>query len=202
MDFSELKGKTLKDINNVDNEELYFHTVDDEVYCLCHLQDCCEQVIIEDICGDLDDLVNSPILLAEEISSENEEPIPECYDESYTWTFYKLATNKGGVTIRWLCTSNGWYSEEVSFFKMTKKEYMLKIRQKIEDEVKYNKRDINNFNKNLEVEENLLRLAKKEKNESRIIEHKRNIQNLKEAIISLEGEIKGKEMIINLYRSN
>jgi hypothetical protein len=119
VDFSILKGKIIKKIDiNRDNEEIIFEISDDEKYIMYHYQDCCESVSIEDICGDIEDLLNSEILLAEEVFS-NENPENTIIEnegrESFTWTFYKLSTIKGSVTIRWYGTSNGYYSESAIF---------------------------------------------------------------------------------------
>ena len=126
VDFETLKGKTLKDIQRGDRE-LAFVTDGGETYRMLHLQDCCESVYIEDICGDLDDLIGSEILKAEEVTSSNHHPDEvqstetvadrEWGWESFTWTFYKLSTIDGDVTIRWLGKSNGYYSERVDLVK-------------------------------------------------------------------------------------
>lgn len=119
--FSELKGKTLKEIRGLKtgNDNVRFITEEGEVYHMFHDQECCEDVRIEDVCGDVDDLIGSEILMAEEASNYcgGEGRLSE-YDDSYTWTFYKLATIKGYVTIRWYGTSNGYYSEDVDFEKV------------------------------------------------------------------------------------
>lgn len=87
-----------------------------------HDQDCCESVGIESIIGDLQDLVGEPILLAEESTGETPADYKFEYEpESYTWTFYKFATRKGYVDVRWLGESNGYYSEEVSLHFEEKK---------------------------------------------------------------------------------
>lgn len=116
--FSALLGKTLVSVENRDNEEIHFVTTGDEHFVQYHSQDCCEGVRVEEIVGDLADLVGAPLLLAEEVSFSDETPdgiAPPEYPDSYTWTFYKLATIKGSVTIRWLGESNGYYSESVDF---------------------------------------------------------------------------------------
>lgn len=110
--FSDLLGKTLSKIDN-SRDELIF-TLNEGTQCkLHHEQDCCEGVSIEGIDGDLKDLIGNPLTQAEEVSNEDY-PAPE-HADSYTWTFYKMATVKGYVTIRWLGQSNGYYSESVDF---------------------------------------------------------------------------------------
>lgn len=87
-------------------------------------QDCCESVSIEDICGDIDCLLGCPILMAEETSTSSSiyGSTIECHDDSFTWTFYKIATINGYVTIRWYGESNGYYSESVDFKELSLKE--------------------------------------------------------------------------------
>ena len=127
-----IEGKTLSNIERK-GEALYFQTTEGEEYRMYHSQDCCESVGIEDINGDLSDLVGVPLIVAEEVSNEAFEKeyesqfnVKNDYGEmktkdgdykpdSYTWTFYRLQTIKGTVDIRWFGESNGYYSESVDF---------------------------------------------------------------------------------------
>lgn len=153
-EFEELKNKIIIDIKGgVGDDTMTFKTSDHEIYQLHYYDDCCATCSIEDICGDLKDLIGCPILLAEEISSSEPEGallesrkaayekarsefVPkssgdEFYwdgpgsdnnwkEESETWTFYKLSTIKGSVTIRWYGSSNGYYSERATFERLGK----------------------------------------------------------------------------------
>lgn len=119
--FSELEGKTILTITGLTSgsDEVLFCCTDGTVYKMYHAQDCCETVSIDDVCGDVNNLVGEKIVLAEENSSTKGAPKDE-FDNSFTWTFYKLATRKGYVDIRWYGTSNGYYSEKVDFVKIRK----------------------------------------------------------------------------------
>lgn len=109
----DLLGKTLTAISpcKKGDDSITFFTADGFMWKFQHDQDCCECVLVEDICGDMSDLIDSPLLQAEETSSCDPEPYGG--SDSFTWTFYKFATIKGSVTIRWLGESNGYYSEKV-----------------------------------------------------------------------------------------
>lgn len=117
---SELVGKTLVAIKQHKDQQLIFVTEDNGTFAMWHEQDCCESVTIDDITGDLNDLIGSPITMAEEsVSSTPPADIKRDYEpESETWTFYRFATVKGYVTVRWFGESNGYYSESVNFDKV------------------------------------------------------------------------------------
>jgi len=150
-DFANMVGATMVKVTGAEkgSESMTFHAEDGRRFTFFHSQDCCESVDIEDVCGDVDDLVGSPIVYAEEVSNRAREArldrlssehtfragdlaaqveeVERGVDEdptlqetpveadSYTWTFYRFATAKGHVTVRWLGVSNGYYSESVSY---------------------------------------------------------------------------------------
>ncbi len=149
--FSELKGKTIIKIEGLEkgSESATFECADGSGYRMVYYDDCCASASIEDIDGDLADLIGNEILVAEEV--ESKEPDAATLDkrkdeyqkekseyeakgqkfyyeslerylssrhESETWVFYKLATIKGSMTIRWYGSSNGYYSESATFEKL------------------------------------------------------------------------------------
>lgn len=119
-DLDLLLGYTLTAVRTNDRgTEIYFDRADGVTIRMFHLQDCWESVRIEDICGDLSDLIGSPLLVAEEATRR------ATFDEaaeSGTWTFYRFRTLKGSVDIRWLGTSNGRYSENVEIAALSASE--------------------------------------------------------------------------------
>lgn len=121
MEISVLQGETISNVIGleVDSDEVIFTTGSGKQFKLYHEQDCCEHVRIEDLEGDSSDLEGGLVLNAEEVSGWYEDcDDPDTCDDSFTWTFYKIDTTKGGVWIRWLGESNGYYSESVDFVQI------------------------------------------------------------------------------------
>lgn len=108
MNVSDIVGMTMRKVIKID-DAISFESIDGRKFFLSHIQKCCEIVTIEDIAGDLLDLVGTPILLAEEVSSED--------IGAETWTFYKFATMSGYVTIRFYGSSEN-YSTKVDFYEL------------------------------------------------------------------------------------
>lgn len=127
---SELIGKKLTNVVNLEtgSDEVIFHCEDGASFKMLHNQDCCESVSVDDVVGDVSDLIGAIVLDARE-ESNDDQPKSETSkwadgtehtytDESATWTFYVIQTDKGAVTIKWYGTSNGYYSEGVDFERM------------------------------------------------------------------------------------
>lgn len=111
---SDLLGLTLTHIERLKEDGgdvLLFTATDGRTFKMYHWQDCCEDVYLEDVTGNLDDLIGSPLLKAEELSNQGS----SYGDDVSEWTFYHLATVKGYVTLRWFGSSNGYYSTSVDF---------------------------------------------------------------------------------------
>lgn len=122
----EFLGKTFSSVRlTEDKEEIQFIENNGTVYAMYHQQDCCEAVEVEDIVGDISDLIGSAILRAEERSREGD--TKDGYG-TYTYTFYELATVKGAVTIRWYGESNGHYSEAVELADLSRpREFAVRL---------------------------------------------------------------------------
>ncbi len=115
VNISDLKGKIIDKI--LIGDDVITFICDNIVYLMYHVEDCCESVTVDDIVGDINDLIGSEIIRAEESTSNTDEPSEKIeVDDSYTWTYYKIATKKGYVDIKWFGTSNGYYSEVVETF--------------------------------------------------------------------------------------
>lgn len=116
IEFHELLNKVFTSVYKKD-DSLHFIN-DTEHYCFTHIRSCCETVFIESLVGNTKDLENSPILVAEMTKGVNP-------GVAETWSFYKFATNKGWVDVRWFGESNGNYSEEAFLYKVLPyEEYM------------------------------------------------------------------------------
>ena len=107
------------------NDRIIFYCKDGTEILMYHNQDCCESVFIESVDSyeNNDDVyTNCDWCIIEEVSNIDRDPM-EDNEESYTWTFYNVKTNKGYDTIRWYGSSNGYYSESVDFADISDGEY-------------------------------------------------------------------------------
>lgn len=112
----DLNGQTIVEIS-YNNDGLDFIVFDGEQYRSYNLSgsdgppnDC--HVWLESVVGDLQDLVGEPLLKSEIATNTGSVTHRSGEEDHGTWTFYKFATRKGYVDVRFCGTSNGYYSEK------------------------------------------------------------------------------------------
>lgn len=121
--FKDLEGRLVDRIEGLEvgSEELKFFMHDGDVYKMFHNQDCCESVHVSDIIGVLTPQPwNQCWIVRAEESSKDVDKSQDgavCSEEGL-WTFYRMDTTQGCTVIRWLGTSNGYYSMGVDFIKV------------------------------------------------------------------------------------
>lgn len=116
-----LVGEVITEIRGMEvgSDVIDFVTQSGKKFRMYHSQDCCERVYLNDVTGNVSDLIGTPILRASEDTNSSDTFGEIEHTDSFTWTFYNFATIKGYVTLRWLGESNGYYSESVSFSDIT-----------------------------------------------------------------------------------
>ena len=115
-------GKTFVQVEgSAGDGEMLFRTADGETFLFGHYQNCCESVRIEDICGDIQDLVGEPILMAEEVSGEAPEsdedhwvrrpgPSTSSLPAVAMWTFAGWVSPTDITQSEWICgTRRVWH---------------------------------------------------------------------------------------------
>ena len=119
VDISDLLGQTILSIAGMEaGSDMVSIITENYRYNMFHYQDCCENVYLADVIGDPQDLIGKPVLMAECVSNADGPTKAESSYECEEWTFYKLATLNGYVTLRWYGSSNGYYSTNISIEKL------------------------------------------------------------------------------------
>ena len=124
MEYKEIEPRVIgKRIINVsglkeNSERVRIYFEDGSKLEMYHEQDCCESVYLLDFDNDVSVLKFAKLLSIEEAVEDG-----NSRDGSSTWTFYKLTTDKGRMTMRWYGESNGYYSENVTVTYYEKSKY-------------------------------------------------------------------------------
>ena len=119
IEFKELEGRTLKDVIN-HNHCMEFVFTEGPRVVQFHVQQCCEQVWLEDIDGDISRLIGQTIIQAEERDATT---------NKYKAYFYTIRTNLDSVTLRWFGDGgdSGWYAAEAWTYELGENESAVDV---------------------------------------------------------------------------
>jgi hypothetical protein len=113
-ELEKMKGQIIRQVDGLEqfSEQVTIKMESRDCFVFYHDQSCCETVRLEDFDLEAEELEGAIVLDAYlETNSEDSTGIE--YPDSFTWSFYRIVTNKGALCMRWLGKSNGYYSEEV-----------------------------------------------------------------------------------------
>lgn len=119
----ELKGQVIKAITfeHDRHDTSLVITTATGMYKLKHIQDCCESVTIVAQLGNIFDVLEVPITLAEEDCTDTMPPafgVDKESHESVTYSTYTLTASSGTWKFLVIGESNGYYGETMSFNKI------------------------------------------------------------------------------------
>ena len=117
VDFSDIIGKKIADVQR-SSDEIEFITECGERYKMYHSQDCCENVYIDAIDGNLDGLIGGVVRDANVSTNDGSSGGNEVL-----WTYYRIRTENEFCHITWRGSSNGYYSVSVKFVRYNKEDY-------------------------------------------------------------------------------
>ena len=119
MNIATLIGETITSIEGMTkgSDCITIACESGRTFRMYHEQDCCENVLLEDVAGYIVSIVGFPVTMSYETTSEDK--LGREFGEEHLWTFYTIATVQGTVVLRWLGESNGYYSVGVSFDETT-----------------------------------------------------------------------------------
>jgi hypothetical protein len=108
VNVEKMLGRTIKEVRGLEqySDEVVVEMDNGDTFTFLHFQDCCESVSLEDfiLTGEL----VGPAARVYESSDGKDGDY-----ETETWTFYRIETMKGSLFMRWVGSSNGYYSEAV-----------------------------------------------------------------------------------------
>lgn len=114
-EIKQLKGETIKSILGLEKHspEVHIYTESGKIFNLYHAQDCCETVELYDFDIEPNELDGALVTDAYLETNQDDSSELERGFDCFTWSFYRIVTNKGTLCMRWLGESNGYYSESV-----------------------------------------------------------------------------------------
>ena len=114
-----LNGRLVTDIDICYDDEILITLSGGRRYKFWHRQDCCETVEIVGVDGDVKTLRGKIVRSFEHEVEPSGDPPPE-HPDSWTRTTLRFVTDENTVIVRWLGTSNGYYSENVDFSEISR----------------------------------------------------------------------------------